>query len=132
MYVQVSVNLTCFFFFQSAFAYTAVVPVNDVHNGEQSIFANGRSRGGEHNDAGRMVTVRRLRVTTVKTEASSSVKEVSSMADPYAVAAVLTHKVVSEARRRLVQALNRLLSCLATAGARWWICFRSCVKRCNL
>lgn len=95
------------------------MPVDDVHNGEQSIFANGRSRGGEQNDAARMVTVRRLRVTTVRTEASSSVKEVSSMADPSAVAAVLTHKVVSEARRRLVRAMNRLLSCLGTADARW-------------
>lgn len=47
-----------------------------------------------------MVTVQRLRVSTVKTEASPSVEGVAMMADPATVAAVLAHKVVSEARRR--------------------------------
>ncbi|CAM9104392.1 unnamed protein product [Ascophyllum nodosum] len=93
---------------QSAFAYTAVVPDTDFPGeGRRSggeVVPNGTSRssnggGGGGTNAARMVTVRRLRVTTVRTGAYPSVKEVASMADPAAVATVLTHKVVSEARR---------------------------------
>ena len=96
-------------FLQSAFAYTAVVPDTDSPGeGRRSggeVVPNGTSRssnggGGGGTNAARMVTVRRLRVTTVRTGAYPSVKEVASMADPAAVATVLTHKVVSEARRR--------------------------------
>lgn len=47
-----------------------------------------------------MVTVRRLRVSTVRTDSSPSVEVVATAADPATVAAVLAHKVVSEARRR--------------------------------
>ena len=81
---------------QSAFAYTAVIPSDDV--GDETDISGGS--GGGDPKAARMVTVQRLRVSTVKTEASPSVGSVAMMADPATVAAVLTHKVVSEARRR--------------------------------
>lgn len=75
---------------QSAFAYTAVIP--DTTPGDDD--------GGGEKKAARMVAVRRLRVSTVRTEASPSVEVVATNADPATVAAVLAHKVVSEARRR--------------------------------
>ncbi|CAM9609032.1 unnamed protein product [Laminaria digitata] len=81
---------------QSAFAYTAVIPSDDV--GDETDISGGG--GGGDPKAARMVTVQRLRVSTVKTEASPSVGAVAMMADPATVAAVLAHKVVSEARRR--------------------------------
>ncbi|CAM9201577.1 unnamed protein product [Scytosiphon promiscuus] len=73
---------------QSAFAYTAVVP--DVEDPET-----------DKGDAQprKMVTVRRLRVSTVRTDSSPSVEVVAAAADPATVASVLAHKVVSEARR---------------------------------
>lgn len=81
---------------QSAFAYTAVIPSDNVDD-ETDISDVG---GGGDLKAAKMVTVQRLRVSTVKTEASPSVEGVAMMADPATVAAVLAHKVVSEARRR--------------------------------
>ena len=81
---------------QSAFAYTAVIPNDDV--GDETNVSGGG--GGVEPKAAKMVTVQRLRVSTVKTDASPSVGAVAMMADPATVAAVLTHKVVSEARRR--------------------------------
>eukprot|EP00903_Cladosiphon_okamuranus_P017430 g16054.t1 len=80
---------------QSAFAYTAVVPDMEFDN-EKS--GNG-GNGGNGNKAARMVTVRRLRVSTVRTDSSPSVEVVAKAADPATVAVVLAHKVVSEARR---------------------------------
>lgn len=77
---------------QSAFAYTAVIPSDDV--GDETDISGGAPK------AARMVTVQRLRVSTVRTEDSPSVGSVAMMADPATVAAVLAHKVVSEARRR--------------------------------
>lgn len=81
---------------QSAFAYTAVVPSDDV--GDETDVSGGD--GGGDQRAARMMTVQRLRVSTVKAKASPSVGTVATMADPATVAAVLAHKVVSEARRR--------------------------------
>lgn len=90
---------------QSAFAYTAVIPDTDP---DDDVSNNHRESPQElHNEqkqkqvpARRMVTVRRLRVSTLRTEASSRVGVVAEMADPATVASVLAHKVVSEARRR--------------------------------
>lgn len=59
--------------------------------------------GGKPGNAARMVTVRRLRVSTVRTDSSPSVEVVAKAADPATVAAVLAHKVVSEARRRYIR-----------------------------
>ncbi|CAM9709443.1 unnamed protein product [Ectocarpus sp. 12 AP-2014] len=81
---------------QSAFAYTAVVPDADASSEAAS---DNAINGGEATMAGRMVTVRRLRVSTVRTDSSPSVEVVATAADPATVAAVLAHKVVSEARR---------------------------------
>lgn len=73
---------------QSAFAYTAVVPDGD----DDAKTDDAHLR--------KMVTVRRLRVSTVRTDSSPSVEVVAAAADPATVASVLAHKVVSEARRR--------------------------------
>ncbi|CBN75666.1 conserved unknown protein [Ectocarpus siliculosus] len=81
---------------QSAFAYTAVVP--DA-NASSEAASDNAINGGEATNAARMVTVRRLRVSTVRTDSSPSVEVVATAADPATVAAVLAHKVVSEARR---------------------------------
>lgn len=83
---------------QSAFAYTAVVPDSDRGSEVGGNAVNGG--GGEIDNAAKMVTVRRLRVSTVRTPSSPSVEVVASSADPATVASVLAHKVVSEARRR--------------------------------
>eukprot|EP00752_Nemacystus_decipiens_P002888 g2687.t1 len=80
---------------QSAFAYTAVVPDVTLGNEGSADAGNGSKAG----NAARMVTVRRLRVSTVRTDSSPSVEVVAKAADPATVAAVLAHKVVSEARR---------------------------------
>lgn len=82
---------------QSAFAFTAVVP--EPEQPDEAGRTSSNNNGGKKN-AARMVTVRRLRVSTVKTEASPRVDVVARAADPATVAAVLLHKVVSEARRR--------------------------------
>lgn len=83
--------------YQSAFAYTAVVPDTELLGNEERGDAG---NGGKAGNAAKMVTVRRLRVSTVRTDSSPSVEVVAKAADPATVAAVLAHKVVSEARRR--------------------------------
>ncbi|CAM9177060.1 unnamed protein product [Choristocarpus tenellus] len=61
-----------------------------------------------------MVTVRRLRVTTVQTDASMDVPYITEMLDPPAVMSVLVHKVTAEARRSgLVEARSLLRDWLA-------------------
>lgn len=82
---------------QSAFAYTAVAPDKASAH---PVDPTDNNDGSNDHFPPRMVTVRRLRVSTSRTEASSRVGEVSEMADPATVAGVLAHKVVSEARRR--------------------------------
>ncbi|CAN0052043.1 unnamed protein product, partial [Hapterophycus canaliculatus] len=57
-----------------------------------------------------MVTVRRLRVSTLRTDSSPSVEVVAAAADPATVASVLAHKVVSEARRSGFAEARGLLS----------------------
>lgn len=74
--------------------------------------------GGKPGNAARMVTVRRLRVSTVRTDSSPSVEVVAKAADPATVAAVLAHKVVSEARRRYIRN-SRVLLCVCVFCAVW-------------
>lgn len=74
--------------------------VPDTDPGEERGGRAAANGGGGGGNAARMVTVRRLRVSTVRTDSSPSVDEVAQAADPATVAAVLAHKVVSEARRR--------------------------------
>lgn len=79
----------------------------ELDNEESGDAGNGGKAG---NKAARMVTVRRLRVSTVRTDSSPSVEVVAKAADPATVAVVLAHKVVSEARRRCGTAV--LCDCL--------------------
>lgn len=101
---------------QVAFAYTAVVRDLEHERRQRTLGGDDVRDFGDTHGGGRVrpswVTVRRLRVSTVKAEVCSQAGVVAFGADAAAMATVLTHKVVAEARRRwrCLQRLQRVYS----------------------